>query len=129
MTDEEIFTYVEPGLVPVLEELRSREPIFHTPEFAATPLESVMAPGYWEVGASGRRYSREFVLRMIKEKPPVDAVTAKWKVCDLGLRRLGPDTYLLTYTLHQAERVSRRATIWQSTAAGWRILYHQGTLV
>jgi hypothetical protein len=31
--------------------------------------------------------------------------------------------------LHQAERVTRRATIWQTTGKGWRILYHQGTIV
>ena len=38
-------------------------------------------------------------------------------------------SYLFTYTLRQRERLTRRATIWQSTGDGWRILYHQGTLV
>jgi hypothetical protein len=131
MTNEDIFTYVEPDLLPVLEELRRREPIFHTPEFgrSSADFESAMDSHYWEVGASGRRYSRDFILRTLKQKPPVDAVTANWQICDFGLRRLGPDTYLLTYTLHQAERVTRRATVWQGTAKDWRILYHQGTLV
>jgi hypothetical protein len=89
---------------------------------------NVPQPHYWEVGASGRRYSREFILRTLEQNPPVDAVSANWQTCDLGLPRLGPDTYLLTYTLHQGERITGRVTVWQETPAGWRILYHQGTI-
>jgi hypothetical protein len=131
MANEEIFSYVQPGLFPVLEELRRREPIFHTREFGTTleDFESALDPHYWEVGASGRRYSRDFVLRALKQNPPVDAVAANWQVSDLGLRRLGSDTYLLTYALNQGERITRRATVWQETPIGWRILYHQGTIV
>jgi hypothetical protein len=131
MADEEIFSYVEPDLFPVLEELRRREPIFHTPEFGTTreDFDHAMAPHYWEVGASGRRYSRDFILPFLEQNPPIDARSADWQIRDLGLRRLGPDTYLLTYTLHQGKRVTRRATIWQETTSGWRILYHQGTIV
>jgi hypothetical protein len=131
MVDELMFSYVEPGLLAVLEELRQREPIFHTPEFGTT-LEDfgrIMSAYYWEVGASGRRYSRDFILRTLEQNPPVDAALVNWQTSDFGLRRLGPDTYLLTYTLRQAERVTRRATIWQTTVEGWRILYHQGTIV
>ena len=131
MTSDGIFTYVDPELLGILEELRRREPIFHTPEFGTTvaDFDRMMAPHYWEVGASGRRYSREFILRNLTEKPPVDATSADWKSYDHGLCRLGADTYLLTYTLRQGPRLTRRATIWQSSSAGWRILYHQGTVV
>jgi hypothetical protein len=38
-------------------------------------------------------------------------------------------TYLFTYTLHQNERQTRRATIWHRTPVGWQILYHQGTII
>jgi hypothetical protein len=131
MTHDVVFSHIDSELLPVFEELRCREPIFHTAAFGTTlgDFETVMAPDYWEVGASGRRYSRDFILRTLKENPPIDAASAGWQSLDYGLRRLGPDTYLFTYTLHQAERVSRRATIWQSTGKGWRILYHQGTIV
>ena len=125
------FSDIQPDLLPAFEELRRREPIFHRPEFASTfaDFERATAPGYWEVGASGRRYSRDFILRTLQQHPPIDAASAGWESFDYGLRGLGPDTYLFTYTLRQADRLSRRATIWQSTAEGWRILYHQGTLV
>src|SRR5215469_12629206 len=131
MPNHEAFTRVDPGLRAMFEELRRREPIFHTPEFGRTlaDFERVMAPEYWEVGASGRRYSREFILRHLDRHPPVDAASAGWQTYDHGLRPLGPDIYLFTYTLRQVERLTRRATIWQSTSEGWRILYHQGTTI
>jgi len=128
MASRPLFTHTDPDLLPILEELRQREPIFHTPAFG-TDFEHIMAPNYWEVGASGRRYSRDFILQTLSETPTVDAASAGWQSTGHALRRLGPDTYLLTYTLRQAERLTRRATIWQSTAEGWRILYHQGTIV
>jgi hypothetical protein len=131
MTDHAVCAHIASELLPIFEELRCREPIFHTAAFGTTlvDFERVMAPGYWEVGASGRRYSRDFILRILKERPPVDAASAGWQSFDYGLRRLGPDTYLFTYTLHQEKRVTRRATIWQIAGEGWRILYHQGTIV
>jgi hypothetical protein len=39
----------------------------------AEERDRVVAPEYREVGASGRRYSRDFILRTLEEKPPVDA--------------------------------------------------------
>jgi len=126
------FTSIGPGLIQVLDELRRREPIFHNAEFGTTTaeFERVMAPDYWEVGASGRRYSRDFILRELTRSVPfVDAATAGWETSEFGLRRLGPDTYLLTYTLDQAGRRTRRSTIWRRSGDGWQILFHQGTII
>jgi hypothetical protein len=126
------FTKVDSDLLPILDELRRREPIFHSPEFGSTTAEFERStdPAYWEVGASGRRYSRDFILRELTVSAPyVDARVAGWRSSEFGLRRLGPDTYLLTYTLDQAGRRTRRSTIWQHAEDGWRILYHQGTII
>lgn len=125
------FKLIAPELLPIFEELRAREPIFHRKAFGRTveDFERTMAPEYWEVGASGRRYSRHFILHGLKEHPPVDAEEAGWTYRDFGLRQLGPAAYLLTYTLDQDGRITRRATIWEKGEAGWRILYHQGTIV
>jgi len=131
MANETVFTHVDPGLEQVLEELRSREPIFHTERFGLSleDFERSTAPDFWEVGASGRRYSREFILGMRSCEALVDADAAGWKASGFGLRRLGPDCFLLTYTLDQQGRITRRSTVWQRTGEGWRILYHQGTIV
>jgi len=127
-----VFTKIEPELLPILEELRRREPIFHNPAFGSTTaeFERSTAPDYWEVGASGRLYSRDFILHeLTKSVPYVDAAAAGWETSEFGLRRLGPDTYLLTYTLDQAGRRTRRSTIWRRSEDGWQILYHQGTII
>ena len=131
MSNRTVLAHTDPDLLSVLEELRVREPIFHTSDFGSTraDFEKATAPEYWETSASGRRYSREFILTTLEQNPPIDAIAAGWQCYDHALRRLGPDTYLLTYTLRQIERLTRRATIWQTTSEGWRILYHQGTIV
>ena len=131
MPNDTAFTHVDPDLQPILQELRSREPIFHTQRFGRSleDFQRSTAPEFWEVGASGRRYSRDFILSMRAKDELVDAETAGWKASAFGLRRLGEKTFLLTYTLDQASRLTRRATIWEETQEGWRILYHQGTIV
>ncbi len=118
------FTHTSPELLPILQDLRSREPIFHRPGEPTT-----MAPTYWEVGASGRRYSRQFILKHLAASPPLDALQAGWKTSDHAVVRLSADTFLFTYTLQQPQRLTRRATIWQQTPSGWQVLFHQGTIV
>jgi hypothetical protein len=131
MESQSIFTHTEPELLPILDELRRREPIFHSPEFGASAADyaQATAPDYWEVGASGRRYSRDFILHSLYPEPPAFANSLGWESWDYALRRLGPDTYLITYVLRQGERLTRRATIWLNARDGWKILYHQGTIV
>lgn len=131
MKNETVFTRVDPELEAVLEELRDREPIFHTKRFGRSreDFERSTAPDFWEVGASGRRYSREFILDMSKREALIDADLAGWKATGFGLRRIGSDCFLVTYTLDQGGRLSRRATIWEKAEEGWRIAYHQGTIV
>ena len=100
------FTHTNSDLLPVLAELRHYEPIFHTQEFGLSTAECErrMAPDYWEVGASGRRYSRKFILRHFEEKPPIEARRAGWSTSGHALRPLGPETFLVTYTLRQGDR-------------------------
>jgi|HubBroStandDraft_1064217.scaffolds.fasta_scaffold04843_4 hypothetical protein len=127
---------MEPTLVTVakdravLEELSRREPIFHRPEFAGSSaqVKAMTADDFWEIGASGRRYSRQYVLKTLaaRQENPVDD---DWRATDFHCRELAQDLYLLTYTLLQGERLTRRASLWQRSCAGWKILFHQGTLV
>ena len=120
-----------PELQDVLAELSRREPIFHRPEFGTTraDFERMMVEDYWETGASGRRYSGKFVLDELEKRYSVPHADV-WETREFHCRRLGEDTYLLTYTLLQdKQRLTRRATIWQKTPEGWKIVYHQGTMV
>jgi hypothetical protein len=119
------------SLSDVLTELSAREPIFHRPEFGTTraDFERMMAEDFWETGASGRCYSREFVLNELEKRfsAPHEDV---WETSDFACRKLASNVYLLTYTLLQGrQRLTRRSTIWQNTPDGWKIVYHQGTIV
>jgi hypothetical protein len=120
----------DPSLLGVLEELRAREPIFHRPELGTSRADfaSQIVDDYWEVGASGRRYGRDFVLATLVERwsrPHDDP----WDTSELHCRQVGDETYALTYTLRQGERVTRRLTIWRRVDGGWKALFHQGTMV
>jgi hypothetical protein len=120
----------DPGLMNVLQELTAREPIFHRPEFGTTrsDFERMTEPAFWEVGASGRRYSREYVLDELAKRNagPFEEVL---QPSDFHCLELATDNYLLTYTLVQGARRTRRATIWRRTPQGWKIVYHQGTVI
>ena len=133
---EEVLSDMEPSLITdpeisdVLNELIEREPIFHRPELGTTraDFERMTEAGFWEIGASGRRYSRQFVLDELEKRyanPTVDV----WQTRDFHCLEIAADNYLLTYTLIQGARVTRRSTIWRRTAEGWKIVYHQGTVV
>jgi hypothetical protein len=120
-----------PELADVLAELSRLEPIFHWPpaEMSRDALKKMTVDDFWEVGASGRRYAREFVFDVLEQRQ-AKAEPDVWEISDLYCRKLAEDTYLLTYTLLQDKtRLTRRATIWQRAADGWMIVYHQGTVV
>jgi hypothetical protein len=121
----------DPALLAVLNELQAREPIFHHPEFGTSrsDLEKMTAPEFWEVGASGKCYSREYVLDLLEERY-ANPVPEQLEASDFQCQLLAPDLYLLTYRLLQDRtRKTRRTTIWRRAPEGWQIVYHQGTVV
>jgi hypothetical protein len=136
-TQSEPSLVTEDRLLDVLRELAGREPLFHRRELvnSRADFERETAEDFWETGASGRRYSREYVWAILKERyesSDQDEYTVeRWETRDFQLREVAPKTYLLTYTLWgQGDRLTRRLTVWQgSTEEGWKTLYHQGTVV
>jgi len=116
----------ERSLESVLEELIRREPIFHREEFGRTrrDLENMTVADFRETGASGRQYDRKLVLDTLEKRyaGPYEDV---WEAGEFHCRKLSDDVYLLTYTLLQDNRrKTRRATVWQRTPEGWKIVYH-----
>jgi hypothetical protein len=123
--------FTDPELSGVLAELISREPIFHRPELGITraEFENMTVADFWEIGASGRRYGREQVLHALEKRyaVPHDDI---WETTNFDCRKLAEHVYLLTYNLLQNnERRTRRSTIWQHTPDGWKIVFHQGTII
>jgi hypothetical protein len=128
-------TLVTPeNLVPVLHELQRLEPVFHAAHVDATPqqFEALVAPEFWEIGASGRNYSRAFALSVLRDRQQTPAEEA-WKTRDFHVMQVAADTYLLTYTLVQpfreGTRTTRRMTLWQRRDGAFKAVFHQGTVV
>lgn len=119
-----------PDLRAIEADLVAREPIFHRPEFGTTraDFERMTDPGFREVGASGRRYSRAFVIDTLvaRHATPHDD---PWETSDFCCQRLADGLFLLTYTLAQGPRITRRTTLWRRDPDDWVIVFHQGTLV
>ena len=117
-------------LAAVLEQLVAREPIFHRPEWGITRAEfdRMMAPEFWEIGASGKVYDRTFVLDLLEEryKTPQEETL---QPSNFRIRGLVGGFYLLHYDLLQGARKTRRTTLWQRTDEGWKIAFHQGTII
>ncbi len=123
---------IDPALESILEELIAREPIFHRPEHGTTraDFENMILPGFWEIGASGNIYTRDYVLAELERRHQTQSPQEDvWETSNFHCRKLAQDVYLLTYSLLQGERRTRRSTIWQQTPTGWKIIFHQGTIV
>ena len=92
-------------------------------------FENMTAVNFWEVGASGRCYSREFIIDTLLERYSDPLYKDIWETKDFHCLEIAADNYLITYTLIQGARITRRATIWRRVEDTWKIVYHQGTLV
>jgi hypothetical protein len=126
----ELASTTDSKLLDVLADLRRREPIFHRPEFGTTraEVESMVDADFWEVGASGRRYTRNYILEVLESRTQTPEED-QWETSDFRCQELAAGLYLLTYTLRQGERVTRRTTLWRRSEDDWKIVFHQGTLV
>lgn len=130
MNNTEPLRITNDDILSIQEELIKREPIFHRLEWGTTrtDFENMTDVAFWEVGASGHRYSREFVWSVLEERyknPSQDS----WEAEDFYCQEIAPNNYLLTYKLHQGERVTQRSTLWRHSNGYWKIVYHQGTIV
>ncbi|NVD72669.1 DUF4440 domain-containing protein [Duganella sp. BJB488] len=114
----------------ILCELSAREPIFHRREFGTSreDLLNMTADDFWEIGASGAVYDREFVIETLLERyqspEPDDLVCS-----DFTIRQLARGLYQLNYVLQQPGRRTRRTTLWRKTNEAWQIVFHQGTVI
>jgi hypothetical protein len=120
----------DPQLVEIRDELINLERHFHHPEqgAACSVFEDLTEPNFWEIGASGRKYSREIVLRVLNERSATPPKVV-WQTSDSYCLEIAPNNYLLTYTLTQDTRITLRSTIWRKHVDTWKIVFHQGTVV
>ncbi|TAZ70713.1 DUF4440 domain-containing protein (plasmid) [Rhizobium ruizarguesonis] len=119
-----------PDLHAILGELIAREPLFQHRELGTSrgDLLKMTADDFWEIGASGKAYDREFVIENLLEfykKPEPEG----WSCSDFSIRQLAEGLYQLNYILQQPDRRTRRTTLWRKNEDAWRIIFHQGTII
>ena len=119
---------MKPGL---LETLRALEVALHQScvRRDRRELEQLLHPDFREFGRSGRAYDRAEVVELLVGSPPGPAVWSQ----DFALQPLAEGSALLTYRSAGTtadgilERHTNRSSVWQLTAEGWRMIFHQGT--
>ena len=95
---------------------------------AAAEIDALLDASFQEIGASGRQYTRESALAVLRKRPgPRSAHTIHGEMSDLRCDALATDIFLLTYLLREPGRSTRRASLWRRHGTQWKILYHQGT--
>lgn len=114
----------------ILSELRQLEPTFHAayPKATVQDFELLVDENFWEIGASGKTYDRAFALHTLKNRASIPSPTM-WQTSDYAVRKVGDSVFLLTYTLTQPMRITKRLSVWEATPHGWKVVFHQGTVV
>jgi hypothetical protein len=107
-------------------ELRLLEPAVRRD---AEQVDALLHPDFFEFGASGRRWGRREIIEALAGEDRGAGAALVVTVAELDGRRLADGLVLVTYTSEGDQRRCRRSSIWRRTEAGWRVLFHQGTLI
>ena len=113
------------------------------PEVRGAPgeLEALLHPDFVEFGVSGLRWDRrEIIAALAGGQPPgaphgeaagagAAAAEQAATVSELAGIRLSSTIVLVTYVSEQGQRRARRSSLWLRTGPGWRLYFHQGTLM
>src|SRR5215475_9919634 len=85
---------------------------------------ALLADDFIEVGASGRVWDRPSTLELLCAESGDDAVI---EVHDLTGSVIGDGLVMARWDSNRGGRRARRTSLWRREAAGWRLVYHQGT--
>jgi hypothetical protein len=92
-------------------------------------LDELLHESFVEFGRSGRRYEKADILEQL---PVESAPEAMWSQ-DFELVQLADGVAQFTYRSASIDdngdlyRYSLRSSLWQRTARGWQMRFHQGT--
>ncbi len=119
------------AMTSLLETLRSLEVELHHPGVRCSRgrLEQLLTPDFYEVGRSGRQYSRSTVIEFLLNETSPPNVQSD----DFNAVKLGDSVALLTYRSAHIEASGQlrnhtlRASIWVNLDGRWQVRYHQGT--
>src|ERR1051326_6634910 len=97
-------------------------------ERRADDIRELVADDFFEIGSSGRTYTKAEVLAAIETAP-----FRKFTLEDFKIVASGNDWALVSYRAGErsesSETTSWRSTLWVERAGNWEIVFHQGTSV
>ncbi|TKW60875.1 MAG: DUF4440 domain-containing protein [Blastochloris viridis] len=115
----------------IIQDVMSLERRLLTPEVRANRemLDLLIADDFVEVGADGRRFGKDEVLKRL----PQDA-NVRFEATDFEARLVADNVVLITFATEKfvegvSVRKSLRASLWVYKRSRWQIVYHQGTRV
>lgn len=124
--DEPCQAQPDPQQVPAL--LRDIEATLRLPQNRnPAAMSAFLTDDFVEIGVSGRALGKRQVLEVVQQQVPVPTT-----VTDFEARALSPAVYLVTYRVQrhaEPPTQSLRSSIWTYDTAGWRMAFHQGTVV
>ncbi|MET9804188.1 nuclear transport factor 2 family protein [Streptomyces sp. NPDC006368] len=109
-------------------ELRLADPAVRASRAEAARL---LHPDFVEVGASGRRWTRDEMLAELPEMAGSSEDGPRYEISGLTGTQLATDVVHLTYESVIAGRRARRSSLWRRRScpegAGWQLYHHQAT--
>ena len=114
----------------LLETLRSLEIELHQPDVRADVerLGLLLHDDFVEIGRSGKRYKKSDIIQRLQSEKSADKIWSQ----DYAVEEIGDGLALLTYkSAHinahrEMTRYTNRVSLWQFTAQGWQMRFHQG---
>ena len=108
------------------------EQLLLTPSVRKSPaeLDRLLADDFREIGRSGILYTKQQIIDSIADEPACQRTLTDFEVVHLA-----PEVALATYRLtskwpeNDTLVYSRHSSIWRQERSGWRMVFHQGTLV
>ncbi len=90
-------------------------------------MDKVLSPDFREFGRSGKVYKREDTLNA-----PHQLINAKLPLRDFMVYQIGDNVFQVTYVsevMDEELEIGNRSSIWLKTQNGWKLRFHQGTVV
>lgn len=118
---------VEESLGQVLYQLKER---LQQPDIRRSPAElsKLLADEFLEFGSSGCIYDKQAIIEALRVEATIRFVMSDFKAVPLA-----PTITLVTYRVAvvdsqgKSNQQSLRSSIWNLSAHGWQMIFHQGT--
>jgi len=88
-------------------------------------VRELLHPEFIEIGRSGRRWSRDEIVRVLAgEDVRTPVTTSDWEFSELAT-----GVALVGYTVRSGDRDSRHSSVWVTDAGKSQLRFHQGTFI